>query len=271
MTIIPALPLHHHFDLLLLPSVFHQVRLFVSTSTRKRLAISCHCLKASCSSFLLVWVWLNYSRPSVWQNGGIYSRWSPPAILDNRDHSEVTRTSQPEVKRKKQETRAITRSMPLLFSVTWKTIWSRMLTRCFPGRLVYQSKDTRTGSWNEDIMTTSKYPLRKDSSFLIHSVMDPLEGELRTSHSRRQSWTHMDCCPVMVSDLPVMCSRVDGVVTVVKTERPHPDWGKFPLAHRALPCPNVSRLSFKENRWHLLENCRYRSHEIYNVTQREGW
>lgn len=28
----------------------------------------------------------------------------------------------------------------------------------------------------------------------------------------------MDCCPVMVSDLPVLCSRIDGVVTVVKAE-----------------------------------------------------
>lgn len=185
MTITPALPLHPHFDLLLLPSVFRQVCLFVSTSTRRRVAISCQCLKASCSSFLLVWIWLNYSRPSDCQSRGIYSCWSPPAILDNRERSEVTRTSQPEVKRKKQETRARNGSMPPLFCVTWKTTRSRMLTRCFPGRLVFLNKDTRTGSWNEDIMTTSKHPLRKDSCFSIHSVMDPLEGELRTSHSRR--------------------------------------------------------------------------------------
>ena len=41
----------------------------------------------------------------------------------------------------------------------------------------------------------------------------------------------MDCCPVMVSDLPVMCSRIDGVVTVVKAEQPNSTchdlhWGK---------------------------------------------
>lgn len=41
----------------------------------------------------------------------------------------------------------------------------------------------------------------------------------------------MDCCPVMVSDLPVMCSRIDGVVTVVKAEQPNSAcrglyWGK---------------------------------------------
>lgn len=42
----------------------------------------------------------------------------------------------------------------------------------------------------------------------------------------------MDCCPVMVSDLPVLCSRIDGVVTVVKTEQSNSSyydlfWGKF--------------------------------------------
>ena len=31
----------------------------------------------------------------------------------------------------------------------------------------------------------------------------------------------MDCCPVLVSDLPVLCSRIDGVVTVVKAEQPY--------------------------------------------------
>lgn len=41
----------------------------------------------------------------------------------------------------------------------------------------------------------------------------------------------MDCCPVMVSDLPVLCSRIDGVVTVVKAEHPNSQcrdlyWGK---------------------------------------------
>lgn len=60
----------------------------------------------------------------------------------------------------------------------------------------------------------------------------------------------MDCCPVMVSDLPVMCSRVDGVVTVVKTDhlnstRPYPDRGKFLLAPRLFaPVSKVSSLSF---------------------------
>lgn len=37
------------------------------------------------------------------------------------------------------------------------------------------------------------------------------------------------------------------------------------------PVPMSAVCPFKENRWHLLENCRYRSHEIYNMTQREGW
>lgn len=60
----------------------------------------------------------------------------------------------------------------------------------------------------------------------------------------------MDCCPVVVSDLPALCSRVDGTVTGVKTEplnsmRPYPDWGKFLLIHSCLPCPNVSSLSFQ--------------------------
>lgn len=105
--------------------------------------------------------------------------------------------------------------------------------------------------------------------------MDTLEGKLKTSHSRRQSWTHMDCCPVMVSDTPVMCSRVDGVVTLVKTDRPnstrpYPDWGEFLLVQSSLPRPNVSGLSFKENRRLLLENWKEESHEIYNMTQHEG-
>lgn len=101
---------------------------------------------------------------------------------------------------------------------------------------------------------TSKYPFRKDSSFSIQSVTDPLEDELKTSHSRRESWTHMDCCPVMVSDLPVICSRVDGLVTDrPNSMRPYPDWGKFLWAHSALPCPDVSSLSLKGNRWHLLD------------------
>lgn len=105
VTITPALPLPPHFALPLLPSVFHQVCLFVSTSAWRYLDISCQCLKGLCSTFLLVWIWLNYSRPSVCQSGGIYSHWSPPAILDNRERSEVTGTNQPEIKRKTQETR----------------------------------------------------------------------------------------------------------------------------------------------------------------------
>lgn len=42
----------------------------------------------------------------------------------------------------------------------------------------------------------------------------------------------MDCCPLMVSELPVVCSRIDGVVTVVKAEQPgsasyrHLYWGE---------------------------------------------
>lgn len=65
----------------------------------------------------------------------------------------------------------------------------------------------------------------------------------------------------MVSDTPVMCSRVDGVVALVKTDRPnsrrpYPDWGEFFLVRSSLPRPNVSGLSFKENRRLLLENCR---------------
>lgn len=35
-------------------------------------------------------------------------------------------------------------------------------------------------------------------------------------------WKEMDCCPLMVSELPVVCSRIDGVVTVVKAEQPGP-------------------------------------------------
>lgn len=49
----------------------------------------------------------------------------------------------------------------------------------------------------------------------------------------------MDCCPVMVSDLPVLCSRIDGVVTVVKAEHPNSRchdlyWGKSLPVHHAL-------------------------------------
>lgn len=86
--------------------------------------------KASCSSFLLGWIWLNCWRPLVCQSRCIYSRWSP-------ERSEVTRTRQPEVKRKKQETRE--REMEVCrhcFVLPGKTKWSRMLTRCFPGKLV---------------------------------------------------------------------------------------------------------------------------------------
>lgn len=43
-----------------------------------------------------------------------------------------------------------------------------MLTHCFPSQHVFQNKGTKTGSWNEDIMMPSKYPLSKDSSFSIH-------------------------------------------------------------------------------------------------------
>lgn len=101
MTITAALPLHLHFALLLLPSVFRQVCLFVSTWTQRRIAIGCQRLH---DSFLLVWIWLNSSRPSVCQSGVIYSRWSPIVILDDRERCEVTGTNQPEGKRKKQET-----------------------------------------------------------------------------------------------------------------------------------------------------------------------
>lgn len=55
----------------------------------------------------------------------------------------------------------------------------------------------------------------------------------------------MDCCPVMVSDLPVMCSRIDGVVTVVKAEQPNSVchdlyWGKSLPVHNSLHCSDVS-------------------------------
>lgn len=55
----------------------------------------------------------------------------------------------------------------------------------------------------------------------------------------------MDCCPVMVSDLPVMCSRIDGVVTVVKAEQTNSTchdfyWGK---SHHALHRSDVSTLT----------------------------
>lgn len=104
LTITPALPLCPHLALLLLPSVFSQVCLSVSTWAQTRVAIRSQRLKGSCNSFLLVGIWLNYSRPSVCQSGGIYSRCSPIVILDNRERSEVTGTNQPEGKRKKQDT-----------------------------------------------------------------------------------------------------------------------------------------------------------------------
>lgn len=104
LTITPTLPLCPHFALLPLPSAFSQVCLFVSTWAQTRVAIRSQRLKGSCNSFLLVGIWLNYSRPSVCQSGGIYSRCSPIVILDNRERSEVTGTNQPEGKRKKQDT-----------------------------------------------------------------------------------------------------------------------------------------------------------------------
>lgn len=55
----------------------------------------------------------------------------------------------------------------------------------------------------------------------------------------------MDCCPIMVSDLPVLCSRIDGVVTVVKTEQsnsPYYDlfWGKFHCTEHRLDVNTLS-------------------------------
>lgn len=55
----------------------------------------------------------------------------------------------------------------------------------------------------------------------------------------------MDCCPVMVSDLPVVCSRIDGVVTVVKANPTnstfhHLYWGE---SNYDLRCSHVTRLT----------------------------
>lgn len=61
----------------------------------------------------------------------------------------------------------------------------------------------------------------------------------------------MDCCPLMVSELPVVCSRIDGVVTVVKTEQPgsasyrHLYWGESSLVSNwslTLKDPSLVRL-----------------------------
>lgn len=62
----------------------------------------------------------------------------------------------------------------------------------------------------------------------------------------------MDCCPVVVSDLPVMCSRIDGVVTVVKAEQPNSTyhdlyWGKFLPVHDSLDCSDGSTATTKED------------------------
>ncbi len=56
---------------------------------------------------------------------------------------------------------------------------------------------------------------------------------------RRDRVEKMDCCPVMVSDLPVLCSRIDGVVTVVKAEQPNSTchdlyWGKSLPVHSSV-------------------------------------
>ena len=47
----------------------------------------------------------------------------------------------------------------------------------------------------------------------------------------------MDCCPVMVSDLPVLCSRIDGVVTVVKAEHPNSTYHEFYWGKSLPVCP----------------------------------
>lgn len=40
--------------------------------------------------------------------------------------------------------------------------------------------------------------------------------------TQREYWCFvMDCCPVMISDLPVLCSRIDGIITVVMAEQPY--------------------------------------------------
>lgn len=74
---------------------------------------------------------------------------------------------------------------------------------------------------------------------MAHSaLMDKWQNRETTSQSRpgadpvKIEPGKMDCCPVMVSDLPVMCSRIDGVVTVVKAEQPNSTcqrllWGKM--------------------------------------------
>lgn len=62
----------------------------------------------------------------------------------------------------------------------------------------------------------------------------------------------MDCCPVMVSDLPVMCSRIDGVVTVVKAEQPNSTchdlyWGKFHPVHSSLYYSDICAATTSED------------------------
>lgn len=50
----------------------------------------------------------------------------------------------------------------------------------------------------------------------------------------------MDCCPVIVSDLPVMCSGIYGMVTFIKPEQVNSVcselyWGKFLPILNSLP------------------------------------
>ncbi|KAA8590209.1 hypothetical protein FQN60_014143, partial [Etheostoma spectabile] len=53
------------------------------------------------------------------------------------------------------------------------------------------------------------------------ALLSDLSWETDQWQEGRPPCQKMDCCPVLVSDLPVLCSRIDGVVTVVKAEHPN--------------------------------------------------
>lgn len=59
----------------------------------------------------------------------------------------------------------------------------------------------------------------------------------------------MDCCPVMVSDLPVMCSRIDGIVTVVKAEPPDSKCHDFYWGKSGRLCTAAMSAPWRADRW----------------------
>lgn len=268
--------------------VWRSASLHVLTLAQRYIMMSCHIVWRTCTVVASSCLNLNYSRLPLCQSGCIYSHWSlPPTLHSNNELSEVTTTNEPILRERRRRQKRQHREM---WSICWscfleaETEWDikareadaqcLLLLEVFfhcPNKENWERLNRKLG-WRN-----SKYPSlqsftkpfissrrRWGQTWLFFGLWTICRAEgqpLCQSLGQDDRLEKMDCCPVLVSDLPVLCSRIDGVVTVVKAEQPKSTylyWGKFLPVYNSLCHSDISTATGKV-RWFIC------SHTACNV------